>query len=170
MPITTAYPFVSDLPSDPAIYALYGGSGRSRHVAYVGITGDLRSRIKQHFVRRDSSVVTGTSATSLNPDLVTRVEWWVDDRFEDRSYLKAAELVAFEILDPALRSRGGVSKEAEAIATEANHRSQLQSLIQTGPSATVEIPTLTDALQAVQSLQERISDLEETVRRLSTER
>jgi excinuclease UvrABC nuclease subunit len=63
---------------------LYGGTGRGRHVAYVGISGNLRNRIRQHFLRRDSSVVTGTSAASLNPDLVTRIEWWLHERFEER--------------------------------------------------------------------------------------
>ena len=53
---------ISDLPNTPAVYAMYGGQGRSLHVAYVGIGGKLRGRVEQHLVRRGSSVATGTSA------------------------------------------------------------------------------------------------------------
>ena len=57
------------LPQEPAVYALYSG----RDIIYVGITGSLRTRIKQHLVNRDSSIATGTSAAMLNPDHVTPV-------------------------------------------------------------------------------------------------
>jgi hypothetical protein len=54
VPRVSAFPFVSDLPTDPALYVLFGGTGRGRHVAYghvayVGISGNFRSRIRQHF-------------------------------------------------------------------------------------------------------------------------
>ena len=72
----------SDLPKVPAVYALYGGRGRGSYVAYVGQAVKLRVRIEQHLVRRDSSVVTGVAAVSLNPDHVTEVRWWVHPEFE----------------------------------------------------------------------------------------
>jgi excinuclease UvrABC nuclease subunit len=65
----------SELPNLPAIYAMYGGQGRSRYVAYVGLATKLKSRVEQHLVRRDSSVTTGVSAVSLNPEYVTEVRW-----------------------------------------------------------------------------------------------
>jgi len=69
---------------------MYGGESRS-WVAYVGVTGtDLRGRIEQHLVRRDSSVATGASAVGLNPDHVREIAWWEDDRFSNRSMLEAA--------------------------------------------------------------------------------
>jgi hypothetical protein len=46
MPITPAFTFVSELPTGPALYVLYGGTGWGRHVAYVGISGNLRNRIR----------------------------------------------------------------------------------------------------------------------------
>lgn len=60
----------SDLPNVPAVYAMYGGRGRSQYVAYVGVADKLRARIEQHLARRDSSMTTGTSAAMLNPDHV----------------------------------------------------------------------------------------------------
>src|SRR5215469_8911275 len=69
-------PTIAQLPNVPAVYALYGGQSRALHVAYVGLATKLKSRIMQHLVTRDSSVTTGIHAVSLNPDFVTRVEWW----------------------------------------------------------------------------------------------
>lgn len=61
------------LPNASAVYAMLSGSGAGSgaYVAYVGVAGKLKQRITQHLVRRDSSVTTGASAVSLNPDLVT---------------------------------------------------------------------------------------------------
>lgn len=65
---------IADLPQVPIVYAMYGGQGPGRYVAYVGIGKSLKSRAIQHLVRRDSSVTTGTSAVRLDPDYVTGLE------------------------------------------------------------------------------------------------
>jgi hypothetical protein len=41
-------------------------------------------------------VVTGASAVSINPDLVTQVRWWLHPSFQDPAHVAAAELVAFK--------------------------------------------------------------------------
>jgi excinuclease UvrABC nuclease subunit len=56
---------VADLPSVPAVYAMYGQT-RTRP-AYVGIAKNLKTRLRQHLVLRDSSVTTGSSVVALNP-------------------------------------------------------------------------------------------------------
>ena len=66
---------IADLPATPAVYAIQGGWGRYRYVAYVAIADDLKRRIDQHLVRRDSSITTGVAAASLAPDPVTEVVW-----------------------------------------------------------------------------------------------
>ncbi len=88
-------PKISSLPNVPALYALYGGKGQRKFVAYIGIADKLRQRISQHLVRRDSSIVTGTSIVSLNPDYVTAMKWWEYPDFSKREYLEAAEEVEF---------------------------------------------------------------------------
>ncbi len=87
---------ISDLPSQPAVYALYGGRGRGLHVAYVGSARDLRNRVTQHLIRRDSSITTGVTVAMLNADHVTQVRWWEHPSFADETHLLAAELLAFE--------------------------------------------------------------------------
>lgn len=49
---------ISDLPSVPTVYAMYGGKGRGCYIAYVGIAKALRGRIEQHLGGCDSSVAT----------------------------------------------------------------------------------------------------------------
>jgi len=58
---------IAQLPNAPSVYAMYGGRGRGLHVAYVGIADDLRGRINQHLLRRDSSDMTGVSAVASIP-------------------------------------------------------------------------------------------------------
>src|SRR5688572_7500924 len=95
---------------------MYGG-GRSPRTAYVGIGGKLRQRVHQHLVKRDSSVTTGTSVVRLNVEYVREVAWWEHDEFNDREWLEAGELVAFDVLEPDLRSRGEIRQFSEQIAT-----------------------------------------------------
>ncbi|SVD97943.1 uncharacterized protein METZ01_LOCUS450797, partial [marine metagenome] len=154
----------SDLPKGPAVYALVGGQERSKHVAYVGVSGNLRQRIKQHLISRDSSVTTGTTAASLNPDHVTAVRWWEDPIFDQRDQLDAAEMVAFECLNPALRSRGSRSQAAQKVLKRKGFQAQMKALFSGEPTGEKNIPTLQMALQRVRELEARIEKLESRTR------
>jgi len=96
---------ISELPKVPAVYIMRSGRSRGAYVAYVGMAKSLKRRITEHLVKRDSSVTTGTSATALNPDYVTEVCWREYPSFDKTHVLEAAELIAFEVFNPALRSR-----------------------------------------------------------------
>ena len=120
---------ISDLPIVPAIYAMFGGQSR-QYVAYVGLGTKLKGRVEQHLVRRDSSVTTGVSAVSLNPEKVTEVRWWEHSDFEKQDVLEAAELVAFDVLEPALRSRGGITDRAKQLYAEEEFRATDDGIIQ----------------------------------------
>jgi hypothetical protein len=102
---------ISELPTGAAIYAMYGGDERP-DVAYVGMGEKLRQRIRQHLVNRDSSATTDSGAVRLHPDYVTAVAWWEHAAFTDEIALAAAELVAFDVLEPRMRSRGGITATA----------------------------------------------------------
>jgi hypothetical protein len=102
---------ISDLLNNPAVYAFYGGRGKSSYVAYVGVTRVLKNRVIEHLVKRDRSVAAGTTTVVLNPDFVTEVKWWEYPEFSDWKYLQAVELVVFDVFEPALRSRGYVKKQ-----------------------------------------------------------
>jgi hypothetical protein len=152
---------ISDLPNCPAVYAMYG-QGRGLYVAFVGIAGRLKAKIRQHLVRRDSSVVTGTSAVALNPDLVVQINWWEHPRFTKRPALQAAEAVAFELLEPALRSRGGTTERAKKLlSSDKSFRKEMRSLFLGPPAGRLVLPTLEDALERIGKLEQRVKALEE---------
>jgi hypothetical protein len=151
---------ISQLPNEPAVYALYGGRGRSVHAAYVGVTDKLRQRITQHLVRRDSSVVTGVSVVSLDPDLVSEVRWWLHPSFNDPAHVMAAELIAFDILEPILRSRGAVDGRAGVLAADEAFAAPMQALFGGEPTGRLVIPTLADAMERIAALERRLTALE----------
>lgn len=156
---------IAQLPESPAVYALYGGR-KQTYVAYVGVAKRLRARAKQHFVRRDSSVTTGASTVALDPDRVCQLAWWEDERFARRHVLEAAELVACDVLDPTLRSRGGVLAESEALAADDEFRTEVMERLTNSPTGRMHFPSLEDAFARIAELEMDVADLK---RRLADE-
>ena len=151
---------ISELPNKPAVYAFYGGRGRSTYVAYVGVTKVLKDRIIEHLVKRDRSVATGTTAVVLNPDFVTEVKWWEYEEFSDWQFLQAAELVAFDVFEPALRSRGRIKKHSKELYEDPVFRENMQTLFTGEPTGHLVILTLEDALAKIEELEQRVFKLE----------
>ena len=154
---------IYSLPNIPAVYAFYSGGRGPHYVAYVGIAGKLKQRIVQHLIRRDSSVATGTSAVSLNPDQLTRMEWWEHPTFDRTVNLKAAEMVAFDVLQPALRSRGRDDSAGREVMAQASFRESMVALLKGQPSGAVDFLSLSDALRRIDQMVERIEALEAMV-------
>jgi hypothetical protein len=150
---------ISLLPHVPAVYALYGGHGKALHVAYVGVADKLRLRAEQHLVRRSSSVTTGSSAAGLNPEHITELCWWTDPSFKKKPALLAAELVAFEVLDPALRSLGNVSRQAEQLLSDTTFHEHKCALFRGPPTGRLMLPRLQDDLDRIAMLEQRLDDL-----------
>jgi hypothetical protein len=151
---------LSELPTKPSVYAMYGGRGRGQYCAYVGIADNLKRRVMQHLVRRDSSIATGTSAVVLNPDYVTEVRWWEHEGFSERPFLEAAELVAFDLLQPALRSRGATQEQARQLYGDGQFRERMRSLFSGDPNGRAVILTLQDALERIAALEKKVEELE----------
>lgn len=148
---------VSQLPDRPGIYALCGGRKQSLYVVYVGAANSIKQRITQHLVRRDSSVVTGVAAASLNPELITEVRWWENALFEDRVYLEAAELIAFDIFMPVLRSRGKVQDASRKLVDDEKYRNTMNDLFRCEASGRLCILTLQDALERIETLEQQMA-------------
>ena len=159
---STAY----NLPNIPAVYALYSGVRRSSYVAYVGIGKNLKQRVIQHLIKRDSSVATGVSAVSLNPDHITSLSWWSHSSFEDTAHLKAAELVAFDILNPTLRSRGFIDNAVRELESNTSFVSDMRELFNGEPAGSIEFLSLSDAIEQIKILNDKINNLEEKINRL----
>ena len=126
----------------------------------MGIAGKLKQRVAQHLVNRDSSVATGTSAVVLNPDYVTEVRWWEDESFVERDILEAAELVAFDLLGPVLKSRGGISQRAKSLFEDEAFCTEMLLLFEGEAAGRIVIPTLQSALERIAELEQRVTALE----------
>ena len=85
------------------------------------------------------------------------------ERFSDITARRAAEVIALDKFEPALRSRGNITSDAESLAEDADFRDEMEALFDGEPTGSVEIPTLSDALQRIQELEERVEELEEAV-------
>jgi hypothetical protein len=157
--VTTEIERISLLPKIPAVYALYGGRGQGLYVAYVGVADRLRSRIEQHLVMHISSVTRGDVATGLNPEQVTELRWWTDHSFGEPHMLKAVELVAFDVLNPALRSRGAVDKQARKHYLDPIFQERIRALFLGSSAGHLILPTLQDAHDRIASLQRQIDEL-----------
>ena len=137
---------------------MYGGAQTRKYVAYVGITGSLKERITQHLVRRDSSITTGATAVSLNPEKVTEIRWWHHEGFSDGNFLAAAETVAFEVLDPVLRSRGNITEKAKEITSSSEFNVQIRKLLEGEPTGNLVIPNLKSALDKIAELERKLAE------------
>ena len=157
---------IGELPDVPALYALYGGRGEHVFAAYVGITEDLRSRIEQHLIRRDSSVATGTSAVSLNPDYVTEVRWWTHPAFLERAQLEAARLIAFDLIEPALRGGSEPPDDARKLYNEPPFVARMMELIKDQPAGHLVIRNLDDAWDRIDEQQRRLAEIEQRLAEL----
>jgi hypothetical protein len=157
---------VYNLPNVPAVYAFYSGGRRGSYAAYVGIAGKLKQRIVQHLIGRDSSVATGTSAVNLNPDFVSRINWWEHHKFEETVYLKAAEMVAFEVLNPTLRSRGIADNAAKELFKDESFKNQFRQLFEGEPTDSIGFPSLSDAMERISTLEAKVHKLEELIQKL----
>ena len=144
---------IGTVPTKPGIYLL---EDFSENVTYVGISKELRARLDQHFNRRDSSVTTGVAAACLNPDSIWRAKWWLDSRLEEKTWREAAELVAFDMFQPTLRSLGGISEAARAIYAKGTFKQTAQSMLNRAPDGEFLPLNLPNLLARVKELRERV--------------
>jgi hypothetical protein len=89
------------------------------------------------------------------------LRWWEHSDFGVRHILEAAELVAFEILEPALRSRGGIQEQSKALYADEEFTARMQTLFQGEPTGCLMILTLQDALDRIEELENRVRSLED---------
>ena len=164
MKVSQALLWITDLPNCPAVYALYGGTGKRAHVAYVGITDSLKRRVGQHLLGRDSSIATGTSAAGINPDYVTEVRWWKHRRFSESAAREAAELVAFALFDPALRSRKPIGKAARELYKNRRFRKEMEVLLKKGPTGHVHLPSPEQVVRRLATLEDRLAKIEKRLK------
>jgi hypothetical protein len=129
---------------------------------------DRRSRsCRRHDIRRDSSVVAA-AAVHLDLDYIRYVEWWEHEHFNDDTTRQAAELVAFDVLQPALRSRGMAPLAAQELYSDPDRHAELEQVFRAEPTGRFFHARLPDVARQVHALEARIAALEETIRDAGT--
>ena len=151
---------IYNVPNIPAVYAFHCSGKGEQYVAYVGFAHHLKQRIVKHLIRRDSSDATGVSAVSLNPNQLIRLEWWEHHSFDKTVNLKVAEMVAFEILQPALRSRVRDGNVDKLIINDDSFVISMQKLFKGPATGSVDMFSFSDALRRIDLLEKRVEQLE----------
>lgn len=83
--------------------------------------------------------------------------------------MQAAELVAFDTLEPTLRSRGRITGEAEALAENDEFAEEVRAMLEGEPTGTVEVPTLSEALSRIERLEKQVGRLQKRLREIEDE-
>ena len=157
--MTRSFDETKHLPQFPGIYGFKGPNDTQGAYSYIGLSNKLRERVSQHLLKRDSNVSTDTSAVSLNPDKISECHWWIHETFGEREYLEAAELIAFEIFNPILVSRGTPSSSVLEISKDQDFRKQMKELFSNVPSGYIIFYDLSWAVSKIKELENEILEL-----------
>lgn len=150
------------VPKEPGIYALFDGIKGNKCV-YVGKSGQLKTRVRDHLVLQISTVTSGTAGASMNVENLTKLKWWTRDEFSNEAFLDAFETLAFEYLDPQLRSRGGRLKSGETYLNDPNFKKMAEDILKE-PSGEVELLSHARLYQKIQEIEQRLENLESTTK------
>lgn len=140
------------------------GAAQTSTCASLPLSAGLCSRCRLECVR-DSSVTTGASAVSLNPDLVTELRWWEHAQFSHRDWLEAAEMVAFDLFQPVLRSLGGIRTAARSLYTSEQFQVETRTVLSGDPAGRYLPITLDETIPRIELLEERLAALDNRDRR-----
>jgi hypothetical protein len=103
---------------------------------------------------------------SLNPDYVESMSWWENESFVEKVNLKAAEMIAFEILNPALRSRAGDDGAGARLLSNKEFRKSMEILFKGLPTGTAQFPSLSEAISRISKLEDQLQKLESQIEKL----
>ncbi len=104
---------------------------------------------------------------SLLPDHVTEMSWWEHPRFSDNAALKAAEQIAFGILNPTLRSRGNIENTASELLQDSSFKRDMEHLFKGKPSGAIQFLTLSDAMERIRNLESTVEELQRQIDELN---
>jgi len=147
------------LPLIPAVYALYAERSRVRQTAFVGIADNLRQRVIEQLVIRGTPFGREGDAISLDPAFLTDLYWWEHPDFADQHVLRAAEFVAADVLQPALRSRRPISARAAELHEDEHFRGRMAALFRAEAAGHLVLPSLDRVLERLAELERRLENL-----------
>ena len=96
----------------------------------------------------------------LNPEKVGYIRWWLNPKFSDKGYREAAEVIAFKVLNPSLRSRGKVINRTQPFLEDQTFCDEMECLFRDEPSGAFYPKTFDNLVDLVLELDKRVSELE----------
>ena len=162
------YPTIlfKETPLKPGIYAFFQNyPGAATPCAYVGSSGKIRTRITHHLNLQIGTVSSKGRAVSLNIDQLTDCHYWVHEKFTDKSYLHAAEILFMDYLKPVYRNESNITRNARDILDEdhldydAEFIQQIEKLSQE-PTGRVSLPSMTPMHNRISDIEERLEIME----------
>ena len=96
----------------------------------------------------------------LNPDYVTEIQWWSSSIMKSKVNREAAEIIALDILQPTLQSRGLHSRAARTKSQTKTFAKDITNLITNKSTGSLSIPTMPDIVSRMSELEERLDRLE----------
>jgi hypothetical protein len=103
--------------------------------------------------------MTGASAVCLQPAMIGGVWWWTDPALADVTRRRAAELVAFDVVEPNITSRAGISPAAQTLSREPDFRAWCEDLFRRQRHE-LTFMGVGDLARELRALQARIASLE----------
>lgn len=153
---------INELCNVPAIYLMQD----KKDVVYIGESGELKKRINQHLIRKDSSITTGASAVCLKTEYLKNIKWFESDVFNDETQRKAAEIIAFNYFNPVIRSRGNEDRKARKLSEDTNFRNKIEEIFSNEASGCLKIQNLETTLEKIDELNKKINRLESIFERM----
>jgi hypothetical protein len=146
---------IAELPSVPAIYPMYGGEDRR-----VGIGDDLRRRITQHLVNRNSSATTDTGAVRLHPDHISSVSWWEHPNSRTGLNLRRPNSSPSTCSNRRCGVAVGITAAAKQRAADYPFRDEMTAMFADAPTGRLELLTLAGLVKRLAALERCIKQLE----------
>ena len=154
---------VKHLPQLPVINGFKRPNNIQDNYSYIGLSNKLRESMSQHLLKRDSSVATGASSISFNPDKIAECNWWIHESFGTREYLEATELIAFERFNLTLVSRVTPSTRTLEISNDEVFKKKMDKLFSNVPSGYIKFYDLSWAINKIKELEDEILELRKVI-------
>lgn len=152
-------PSIWQLPTVAAVYALYAERAGLRQAVFVGVADNLRERVVEQLVVRESPLGTGSEAVTLEPAFLTDLYWWEHADFADQHVLRAAEFMASDLFQPALRSRRPISARAAELYEDQRSQAKMAALLRAEATGHAVLPGLERILERLAELERRFESL-----------
>lgn len=96
----------------------------------------------------------------MQASFLSELRWWEHPDFADSNLLRAAEFVAADLFEPALRSRMPIGSQVAELVDNEDLRERTRSLLLGEPSGRLLLPSAEQLLERLSEFEGRLQALE----------